>query len=344
MRDTPRKQEWKALIDAVIEFRKVSCWDWMYDSDIFAVQNPENGEIGYCSVLGCDSTVTGLIVFLGDAGFSTLMQMYTLDQIDRDSLDFLFLSKYVLVTFEDHDELDDRDLEIYESLRYRFEGEKSWPRFRRRDPGYCPWYFSDEDARFLKLAVEQALSISTRLIRDEITLFHPKEAEYILLRKAIRSGKRIRWEDSWYVPSPPLEPRALRASVDGKKVRAIRTTADIRGSWEVDTFFAPLPTAGKDGRPFYPLLLMCVERESGLLIGTKAVHPGRCEIDVPGYLLDLMMEVGVVPRKLYLRKEKLSAILSPLASKLAVEIVRVRELSMDRHDHSIQDESSPVHH
>ena len=50
--DSPTKQEWQELFAALREFKKTAPWRWMYNSDLFGVQNPESGEIGYCCVMG----------------------------------------------------------------------------------------------------------------------------------------------------------------------------------------------------------------------------------------------------------------------------------------------------
>lgn len=56
---------WKDLYEAASIFREIKCWNWMWDSDIFGVENPENGEFGYCCVLGRMGEVFGMVTYLG---------------------------------------------------------------------------------------------------------------------------------------------------------------------------------------------------------------------------------------------------------------------------------------
>jgi hypothetical protein len=42
---------WKKLYRAAAAFKEIACWDWMTDTDVFGVQNPETREIGLRQVV-----------------------------------------------------------------------------------------------------------------------------------------------------------------------------------------------------------------------------------------------------------------------------------------------------
>lgn len=342
-RASPTASEWRELIDAVVEFKKVSCWKWMYDSDIFAVQNPDGGEVGYCSVLGLEGQMFGLAVFLGEEGFSTLMQLYSEEYLEEEDLDFLFKCKCISVTFEDRDDLDRSDRDLISSLGYRFRGKKAWPKFRRHDPGYLPWYISASDAKFLTCVLQQALTVSSRLIRDEASLLHPENTEYILMRRLARAGKGVVWEDAWHMPKPVVPEKSLPMRYDELKAKRIMKSCHTKGSWELDTFFAPFPAKGTGERPYYPVLFMCLERESTLILGARAFHPARCDEQVLDAFLDMVEERGSRPALLAVRKERLYHLFKQLASKLGIELVSEKHLLMDSLKELLVDEFNHRH-
>ena len=48
----PSQGDWAILYKAAIKFKQISPWKWMSNEYFFAVENPCNCELGYCSILG----------------------------------------------------------------------------------------------------------------------------------------------------------------------------------------------------------------------------------------------------------------------------------------------------
>jgi hypothetical protein len=61
----PSVEEWHALYRAAVDFQQIQPWRWVNDTDLFGVKNPEDGEIGYCCVVGALGEFLGLDAIKG---------------------------------------------------------------------------------------------------------------------------------------------------------------------------------------------------------------------------------------------------------------------------------------
>ena len=141
------KEVWQELYGAARDFGDVACWDWMSDSDIFGVLNPESGEIGYCCVLGELGDVYGLVVYLGTDGLNQYKAIQS-GEVGPDNDDTVFFQNCLKVSFEDRNELSKDDLKVIRGLRLKFRGRNSWPQFRSFRPGYFPWYLTEAEGKY----------------------------------------------------------------------------------------------------------------------------------------------------------------------------------------------------
>ena len=110
---------WKNLYAAALAFRDIAPWEWMSDSDVFGVQNPEDGEIGYCCVLGELGEVLGLVVYLGTEGLEQHRNIQS-GKLHAGSPEFIYRQHCLTAWLGDRNELDKTDLKVVKQLGLKF--------------------------------------------------------------------------------------------------------------------------------------------------------------------------------------------------------------------------------
>jgi len=174
---------WKTLYDAADAFRDIACWEWMSDSDLFGVKNPESGEIGYCCVLGELGEVYGLVVYLGGAGLEQHRKIQS-GKLHAASPDVAYSQSCLTAWFGGRRDLDSTDLKVVRELRLKFRGSDAWPQFRSLIPGYLPWYLTENEAKFLTLCLEQARHVALHFEKDPDSLTAPGKNLYLVRVKS----------------------------------------------------------------------------------------------------------------------------------------------------------------
>ncbi|RJR54420.1 MAG: hypothetical protein C4576_00595 [Desulfobacteraceae bacterium] len=320
----PTGEEWKALYGATKVFSKEKPWEWMEDTDLFGVQNPEDGEIGYCCIMGAGGEVFGLSAYLGSEGLLTYRNIAS-GRIGIGNEDLLYIQKALSVTFGGKRELDKKDLGVIGKLNLKFRGRNGWPQFRSYLPGYVPWYLTGPQARFLTAVLEQAVIVAGRMM-DSPYLLREKGEDLVLVRVQGKRKKAADWKDSWIAPDPWQKPEVPSGPIDEVRLHRIRNQVK-RGQavWEIDGFYYPGAIA-EQGRPYYPYLSLILDRESEIVMGSWLKPPWEC---YDGFQEEVTMHLensGDLPRTIRVRKEEIFQLLAPIAATLKVDLVRVESL------------------
>lgn len=321
---SPSIADWQNLYNAAIEFKEIACWNWMYDSDLFGVQNPENGEMGYCCVLGNLGEVFALAAYLGTDGLEGYLKMQSGEVLSGD-IQALHIQKCLMASFEDRKFLDKPDLQVIKELGLKFRGRHSWPLFRSYRPGYFPWYLTKGEASFLALALQQALEVAQRFKENEDFLTPPQDHLY-LVRVPVEEGGTINWRNEWLEP-PPLQEEEVKAEpIDEVRLERIKKAASRQqGIWEVDFFYAPTPVK-EGGRPYYPRVFLWVDQRSNLILDTHLARPSEYRPEFPEKLLNLIENTHFLPQEILVEKEEAFHLLEPITRRLGVKLTLVRTL------------------
>lgn len=318
--------DWKALYDVAMEFKKIQCWEWMYDSDVFGVQNPANGEIGYCSVMGNLGEFFALGIYLGTEGLETYIRIRN-GELEAGNIESLTSQKCLMASFEDRDALTDKDREIIKELGLKFRGHNEWPLFRDYTPGYYPWYMTKDQIQYMIISLQQAIEIAIRFKENRDILVSPdKESFFVRVPKKTKSG--LQWKDSWLKPEPSEKPKKMLLKIEESSLEEIKSGIVKSGStWEVDVFQTSMSVSEKAGeRPYYPYMILFVDGEMGVPISFGFADQGNHIKEFIENFFESMEKLGV-PSKIRVRRRETYEILEIIAGQLEIDLKLVKKLS-----------------
>ncbi len=324
----PTLDEWRELYVAAEEFRNLEPWIWMSDADLFGVQDPRSGEVGYCCVLGALEEVFALCVYLGAEGLAGYGKMQAWG-MGREFEDLPFTQKCLMASFEDRERLEKEDRDIIKKLGLKFRGRDSWPLFRSHLPGYFPWFVTRDEASFLTAALQQATDVATRFNEDDDLLIPPKD-DLVFTRIPAPEGKVGSWRDDWVRPEPFEKDGPEFQPVETQRLdRILRRCSRSPSTWEVDFFYLPTPVR-EGGRPFFPMVFLVMDHQEGVGLDTWVVSPSEFFALCRGRFLDFLERFQALPTRILVCRRDAATMLEPIASNLRIKMRLVKTLKATR--------------
>jgi hypothetical protein len=72
---TPGIREWRGLYESAVRVKEISPWEWMTEADIFGVQSPETGDLGFVSVMGMLGEHYAVSLYRGSEGIHGFLDL-----------------------------------------------------------------------------------------------------------------------------------------------------------------------------------------------------------------------------------------------------------------------------
>ena len=323
----PSLEEWRKLYEAAIRLKEIAPWEWMEETDIFGVQDPETQELGFVSIMGLLGQHLALGLYLGAESLYRFWRMQA-EPGEMATLESMLAVRELQVSFEDRDMLDREDRAVIKELGLTFRGRQAWPLFRSYRPGYFPWFLEPAEARFLTHAIEQAIDVALRYRDNPDLIEQPSEYDY-LIRVPRQEGAALVWEDR-IVTVPPAEPELVAVPMDMRALEAAKKLPRMSQAMEVDFFVMPIRIGREGERPRYPFMLLLVETALGLVCGHQLLEV-QSSVDatwglVPLTLVREFIKLEMVPRRVRVMSPYLPIVLKPLGEELGFEIEIAHEL------------------
>lgn len=318
-------QSWKRLYNFARGFKNLNPWNWLYDTHLFGVQNPDTREIGYCCVLGNLGEMFALCLYQGAEGLYT----YNLLRSDKkERYELVFRQKCLMVSFEEKKFLQKEDFHIIKKLRLAFSGSNAWPLFRSYLPGYYPWFLSTADeVNFLAVGLEQTIEVATRFLENPSILnFDSKKP--ILHRIPVKKNGQIVWRDEWKEAESYIKPNLSAKKVDKIRCQKIKMKGlSKQQCWEFDFFFSNDAVQEQEsGRPFFPNIVITVDHHSGFIINHVLENPSDISDKIADVLLQAIESARILPKELWVKKKDIYVLIEPVCKYLNITLKKVSKL------------------
>jgi hypothetical protein len=316
----PTNEQWRRLYEAAVRLKELSPWKWMTETDVFGVKDPKTEEIGFVSVMGLLGEHYAVSLYPNPRA---LYDFWALEEAGPQiNPDALLEIPQLQISFEDRGELEDRDRKVIKELGFKFRGRKQWPMFRSYRPGFFPWVLEAEEARSLAEALDQLLEVAPRFKEDH-SLLVPDDESY-LVRVAHQEGGTRVWEDA-VMEVPPPEPVSIEIEMDPEVLESLASLPQSGHELEVDLFMFPTPIQGERGaRPVFPYMLLVVEAESGMVLGTELLEPTpsleAMWSSVPLAVARQLAGLELMPNEVTVDSGLLFGLLQPLAELARFEL------------------------
>jgi hypothetical protein len=330
----PTPDEWRKLYEVAGQVKALTPWEWMFEDEIFGVQDPETSVTGFVSVMGAAGEHMAVALYQDAGALYDFLALHD-EAEDEGGGDPMMAMRVIEIpqvqaSFEDNKELEKEDKAVIKQLGLKFRGAKAWPKFRSYAPGLFPWFISGAEARRLTTALEQLLDVAPRCRENEDLLAPDEDGTVFLVRVPRSENSTTVWEDQIQKIEEP-EPDPIMVPIDEPLLEQAQALRHVQAALELEFTMMPMPTSEKkDERPFFPYLLLIADSGSGALLGTEMLQPLPSVLEMyarlPQLIVDLFLRLEAVPQVLRVRNELAAELLEPLAEELRFTLELVDEL------------------
>lgn len=325
-----RPEQWTRLFELAAKCQELKPWEWLYDTDFFAIKTPSHPELCYGSLMGKAGKLFGLTGYIGQVGLLAFLD--TADGYIHE-LDFRYAQKCVMCTFDPKKELTDIDLEIFKQAGLQPKG-KLLPVYRSYEPGLLEWYLAEPwQADLLADIFEAALYIAP-IAKTEPTRLLPEDENLILLLTSEDTPQGRVWRESFFTPDVPEMDVCAPLPVDELRVQRIKaaTEKSEEASWEADLFYAPSPVAeNEEQRPYFPRMSMIIDVENGMPLHFSMDEEATGTSYFQEAFLQTLEKTKIRPKTLFVCRAETEAAVKLAADALGVAIELVEELPIITH-------------
>lgn len=318
------------LFDKIFIYKKTKLWKKLWDSQMFAVALSD-GRTSYVSVMGRMMEHIALSVYIGEEGLRSNFYMRS-QATDADVSLFqeherLLQQDCLQCIFDEKDMLGEEEAEeVRDYARrhgIRLAGAHAFPQLCKYQPGRYPWRIeAEEDLNAMGEALDAAIDLANRLEKskpEEIGLTDLLGGERnLLLMKRSDDGFVLDQTELPAISPKPWPKPELKNELGLKRLERL----EKEGTWECEMVMVTEAVQTEpDTAPVFPMMLMCVEQESGYAVPVRFVCDLEKEAEeLMNNYIEALCGQEFCPEALLARDERTFAFLEDFCRELNISL------------------------
>ncbi|WML26246.1 plasmid pRiA4b ORF-3 family protein [Neobacillus sp. OS1-33] len=328
---------WHRLLEMADEFKGLKPWQWLGDGQFIAVEDPVTKEYVYCSIMGGAGLEFGLAAYIGEQGKRFLNGLLMQSSFDEK---YYIKQRSLILSFSNREELNNEDYQILKETGTSYRGKNQWPLFRSYQPGYYPWILDAEEVRLLSLVIEQVIEVS-RIVKDDSKLLSAFDS-HIVAR--VFDEKSNKWETVLLRDQENMikveESSLFINELELQELKNSLKYYNIPLEFDSEYMLAPIQDH-RNERPYYPTLVLSVERKNGLIVYNEILKNGDTAEANQNAFLELIKQLNRIPKEVWV-KEEMAQYIKPIAKKLQIKLLTVQTLPLLDHARKEMEMMMPV--
>ena len=321
----PTMEQWRRAYTLAREVHDLAPWTWMDDISHWGFMDPKDASPRFISIMGKAGEHFAVAVYRRVEDLFHILDM--IDDPGANS-DAMLETSQLQLSFEYRDYLAPADMQIIKELKLKFRGSQAWPCFRGFLPGQFPWQVDSDELRLLTLALEQVLAVAPRFKDDVDGLNHltnlGMEEHIFLLRTPLGQTESSEWQESMVKIEQPAAPE-ITPELNADLLERAKHLPVVANELEVDIRMLPSPVQEHPGeRPFFPSVLLVIERDGGAVFGCEIMAPvptlATVHLRAAGALLAMLVKQNIRPEKLHVRTAQTASLLRGLCENLDIRL------------------------
>ena len=304
----------------------------MNETDIFGIKIPGTNRIYFISVMGSLGEVTAITAYMGERALQMFWELQDEDPAYLSSsfsaASRIFTIPQVMLDFVDEENLEPEQIKSIKNFGGKPSKDKLWPVLEQFVPGFMPGEPDEQVLNDAAILLEQCPCIFEKAKEDEDFIYVGDDNDNRYLIREIKESSTTEWQNVY--KEIWVEPVKYNIRFPSINLTQLKNKRKKQETLQIDLAMLPSPVQEGDIKPYYPFILLLVNKKTGIIQDFYMLSPlpdlETMYESIPEKLLDMFLESNYVPTQVEIRSEILIVLLTQLLDRAGVILKKPEQM------------------